>query len=80
MCKAKERSMTTIWASPLTSCQLCESPFNGQMFDARLPGLGWGNYCAACFRRHDGRLGTGLGQAYQLDTREGLRAWFKIAG
>lgn len=57
----------TYWLSPVPDgCQLCGKPFDGIMFDANLPGLGWGNYCKATFDRLGGRLGVGLGQRYEL--------------
>lgn len=62
---------------PPPACQLSGAPFNGVMYDANLPGVGWGNFNEATFKRYGGRLGTGFGQKYeqQADGR-----WKKVAG
>lgn len=76
------KKMPVIWASPLENCNCCNRDFFGTMYDARLP-FGWGNYCGPCFKRNGGRLGTGLGQRYELqelpnDTSR--KAWIKTGG
>jgi len=66
------------WSSPLPdACQLTGKPFNGVMYDANLPGLGWGNFCFEAFDERGGKLGTGLGQKYRLQD-DGR--WLKVAG
>jgi hypothetical protein len=69
-----------LWLSPLENCNCCNRDFNNTMFDARLP-FGWGNYCAPCFKRNGGKLGTGLGQRYERQEIKGLGlAWVKTGG
>lgn len=66
------------WIGPLSdSCQLYGIPFGSTMYDANLPGIGWGNFCERAFIENRGRLGTGFGQKYekQIDGR-----WMKVAG
>jgi len=66
------------WCGHLApTCQLSNESYNGVMYDANLPGIGWGNWNEATFKAHGGRLGTGLGQKYeqQSDGR-----WLKVAG
>jgi hypothetical protein len=66
------------WTGPLDkACQLTGKPFRGVMYDAKLPGYGWGNYCEAAFLKYGGQLGMGLGQKYQLQS-DGK--WLKVAG
>ena len=55
------------WISPLPAgCQISDQPFGAVMYDANLPGLGWCNCCEDTFEKYRGRLGTGLGQKYEL--------------
>lgn len=73
--------MKTLWLSPLEDeCQACGGHFHGVMYDARLPGIGWGNYCNLCFIMAGGKLGTGFGQRYELQPHGEHKAWVKVAG
>lgn len=66
------------WTGPLPeACQLGGGPFNGVMYDANLPGIGWGNWCYETFRAAGGKLGTGFGQKYRLQD-DGR--WLKVEG
>jgi hypothetical protein len=68
----------TYWKGHLNDgCQVCGKPFNGVMFDARLPPGVWGNICQACFTDNECKLGAGQGQRYeyQPDGR-----WLKTEG
>lgn len=71
--------LKTYWLSPLpaTGCQLRNKPFGGVMYDANLPGIGWGNWCQETFEQFGGKLGTGLGQKYVLQD-DGR--WLKVEG
>ena len=67
----------TTWLGPVPpACQLCGGAFRGTMYDANLRGVGWGNFCHPCFGEHSGRLGTGLGQRYELKAGK----WEKTSG
>ena len=57
-----------------TKCELCAQPFkNGDVFfDAKTKNGQWGLLCSNCFVQENGRLGTGLGQKYDLNTLEKL--------
>ena len=48
------------------ACQITGIPFNGVMYDARIPGRGWGNICQEAFDTFHCRLGVGFGQKYEL--------------
>lgn len=74
-----EMPQKVYWTSPLpaTGCQLTNRPFNEVMYDANLPGIGWGNWCQETFDEYRGRLGTGLGQKYVLQD-DGR--WLKVEG
>ena len=66
------------WLSPLEDkCQLYGIPFFGVMYDANLPGYGWGNYCEMAFWQRGGTLGTGRGQKYE---KQSDGRWLKVAG
>lgn len=61
-------------------CQLCDKPYGPLMFDCSLAPIGstqWANVCYACFQENHLRIGTGLGQKYemQMDGR-----WLKVGG
>lgn len=73
---APEYTGPVYWLSPLTRCDMCGSQFHGTMYDARVQGC-WGNVCHSCFTLDGGRLGTGLGQKYEL---QGDGRWLKVAG
>ena len=71
----------TFWLSPIVNCDLCASSFGDKMYDANLPGLGWGNFCHACFTKHRGTLGIGKGQEYtRTDSPIPSRVWLCTAG
>ena len=66
------------WAGPLSDgCQLSNRPFNGVMYDANLPGIGWGNWDEITFKACGGRLGTGFGQKY---VQRPCGHWEKVEG
>jgi hypothetical protein len=66
------------WLSEVPAgCQLSGKPFNGVMYDANLPGIGWGLWCYEAFEYHGGKLGTGFGQKYR---RQDDGRWLKVAG
>lgn len=68
----------TFWISEVPAgCQLSGKPFNGVMYDANLPGLGWGLWNADTFLDRGGKLGAGFGQKYRLQDNG---AWLKVAG
>ena len=74
-----------IWVSPLNGCDICGKEFVNIMYDAcvsdRLFGpKQWGNVCHECFLLGGGRLGTGLGQKYELQEQENKKYWVKVAG
>ena len=58
-------------------CQVCHRPFLGVMYDAGLPGAGWGCICKNCFLEYGCRLGTGHGQKYELQKD---KRWLKTGG
>lgn len=54
-------------------CQVCGDAFRDMFFDARVGGhrgTGWALICGDCFNAYQCLLGTGLGQAYNLETLE----------
>lgn len=55
--------MLHAYTNPSKACQLCDSPFNGVMFDAATR-HGWGNLCSSCFTDNACSLGIGKGQKY----------------
>lgn len=66
------------WAgSNPTHCQLSGRAMGDTMYDANLPGIGWGNWDRVTFERLGGKLGTGFGQKYKLQD-DGR--WKKVAG
>ena len=66
------------WTSPLPKgCQLSGQPFGEMMYDANLPGIGWGNWCHDTFVAGGGKLGTGLGQKY---VKQDNGRWLKVEG
>lgn len=66
----------TYWLSPIKRCDTCSQPFGTVMYDANVWGC-WGNVCQRCFRLAGGKLGTGLGQKYQLQEDD---KWLKTEG
>lgn len=73
--------MSVVWLSPLHGCDLCGAAFDGSapMYDAKVRGP-WGNICHTCFEANGCRLGTGLGQRYELQELDGKKAWVKTQG
>jgi hypothetical protein len=66
------------WAGFLSPmCQVSNQPFNGIMYDANIPGMGWANINQTVFSEMGCSLGTGKGQKYAL--RE-CGHWEKVAG
>lgn len=66
------------WCGPLSdNCQLSGKPFGDTMYDANLPGVGWGNFNEETFNSRGGRLGTGFGQKYE---KQSDGRWLKVAG
>lgn len=62
------------WLGDITSCDLCgKSLFDFKVFyDAKIHG-GWGIICPECFKKYNGKVGLGLGQEYDVETRKKLR-------
>lgn len=51
------------------TCDVCRSEDNAVIYDASLCFCGhrvWAMACQECFDAHHGRLGTGLGQKYEV--------------
>lgn len=65
------------WLSPLNNCDVCGGKFNSVMYDAKTSHGPWGNLCQTCFAFEGGRLGTGLGQKYELQKNG---RWLKTGG
>ncbi len=65
------------WSGALDACQVSGLPFEDVMYDANIPGMGWGNINQATFDALGCRLGVGKGQRYrkQPDGR-----WLQVAG
>lgn len=57
-------------------CQISNRPFDKVMYDARTP-YGWANICEATFKELGCKLGTGLGQKYELQDNG---RWLKVEG
>lgn len=55
----------TYWTGALENCQWSGEPFDGIMYDAHLPRIGWGNWNHRTFTIMGGRLGLGQGQRYE---------------
>lgn len=52
-------------------CDDCERPIMQVFYDARTASGQWGNFCPGCFIDNGCKLGTGLGQRYQLNLGDG---------
>jgi hypothetical protein len=53
--------------------------FDGVFYDARVPAYRqWAILCPKCAKKHDIKLGTGLGQKYEHDFESGH--WVKVEG
>lgn len=71
--------MRIVWLSPLHGCDLCGAAFDSVMYNAKVRGP-WGNICQTCFDVQGCRLGTGLGQRYELQELDDKKAWVKTGG
>ena len=67
----------TIWKQKPKCCDYCQCPIMSVFYDAATP-RGWGNFCPACFIDVGGKLGTGLGQRYELNLSD--KKYHKTAG
>jgi hypothetical protein len=70
----------TYWMGHLDDeCQICNRPFNGEMYDAAIPSKmgAWGNICKTCFKNNGCKTGTGFGQQYTLQAD---KRWLKVKG
>jgi hypothetical protein len=59
------------------ACDDCRRPIMQVFYDAKTP-RGWGNFCPGCFVDNGCKLGTGLGQRYQLNFED--KKYHKTAG
>lgn len=48
-----------------TVCDITHRPFNGVMYDARIPGGGWALMCRETFTELNCSVGIGRGQRYE---------------
>lgn len=58
--------MTTTWTGYAPEqCDICEKPITNEFYDTRTRSGRWGNLCQACWKRENGKLGTGVAQHYK---------------
>jgi hypothetical protein len=71
--------MLVYWSGNHERCDICDKRIGTIMYDTRIPPAGgaWACVCPDCFSMQGCRLGTGLGQRYEL--QEDGR-WLKTAG
>jgi hypothetical protein len=60
-----------------THCQVNGTPLGDVMYDANVPGIGWGNIGHDAFVSYGCSLGLGRGQKYE---RQPDGRWLKVAG
>ena len=56
----------TVTVTALPSCDLCPTPTPAK-YDARIPGLSWGNLCQTHFDAYGCELGIGKGQMLTVE-------------
>ena len=70
------KSKRKVYVGAPSTCNICNGPFCGQMYDGKTTTGPWANMCESCFRFFGVGLGTGLGQRYVLEAD----GWIKVAG
>ena len=55
----------TVYVGAPEACDLCQSPFAGDMVDGRTRAGPWACMCLPCHAAHGVGLGTGYGQRYR---------------
>lgn len=84
--KLDGNSNMNIYASPVNACDICGNLFGDSlgesriMYDAKIPGGSWGNFCPSCFDDLNCKVGNGKGQKYELQALDGSMAWVKVEG
>lgn len=73
-----------VWSGrPPAECDICEAPLadslEGFVDGATLEGP-WANMCLGCHGTYGRGLGTGKGQRYAPETRDGCLVWVKKEG
>lgn len=63
--------------TPPAICDICQQKIHKIFIDGKTNFGPWGNMCPTCHKKHGGKLGTGLGQKYELQ-EDG--SWAKTAG
>jgi len=65
--KITQENPVKTYANPPKECDICLEPVGEVMYDAKTKMGPWANMCQRCWRRNtSGRLGTGLGQKYEM--------------
>jgi len=66
------------WCGPVPAvCEISGKPFNGVMYDASVPGLGWAHICYDTFKQYSCKVGSGMGQKYR---KQDDGRWLKVEG
>ena len=61
-----------------TTCNMCDKPIKGDLFDARTFSGLWATMCMQCWKTYaPGALGTGHGQHYKQRVDS---TWLKVGG
>jgi hypothetical protein len=68
-----------IWTSPVDKCDLCGSQIVDIFIDGNYRGC-WALFCPGCAEAYNIKLGTGLGQRYELRQDEKQKYWLKVEG
>ena len=58
------------YGTPPEKCQVCGEPLRGLFVDGKTLAGPWARMCILCWHSQGGRIGTGLGQMYDLNTLE----------
>lgn len=64
--------------NPPTRCDLCGNHIGNTFYDFATAGGPWANGCQSCFDMNDGKLGTGRGQKFVKNERDGH--YYKVEG
>lgn len=59
-------ALPSYWTGFVGKDDISGKPFNGVMYDAKIPGEGWANINQETFDAYGCKLGVGFGQRFEL--------------